>query len=208
MNTNPSAKRILCYGDSNTWGQKPGHTTSARYTSDIRWTGVLQNLLGEGYEIIEQGLPGRTLNCGDLPVNGHTALPVILGSQQPLDLVIVWLGTNDLRYRYNHTGQELAVSLDNLLKSLRQQLGDSTQVLLICPPLILEDRAGSDFNGVTGKLEVLPTAYQLTADKHSTGYLDLTHLIMPDLQDGVHLSPESHRIVGESIYAEVIELID
>jgi len=58
MNTNPNAKTILCYGDSNTWGQKPDK--SSRYLVDVRWTGLLQKTLGDSYYVIEEGLSSRT----------------------------------------------------------------------------------------------------------------------------------------------------
>ena len=51
-------KRIMCFGDSNTWGANPG--TGNRYADDVRWTGVLQRELGEDYQVIEEGYNGRT----------------------------------------------------------------------------------------------------------------------------------------------------
>lgn len=56
MNRNNKAKRVLCYGDSNTWGRVPSGMGEERYPVDTRWPGILQNLLGENYEIIEEGL--------------------------------------------------------------------------------------------------------------------------------------------------------
>lgn len=51
-------RHILCYGDSNTWGYTPG--TGERHAPDVRWTGVLRRLLGEGWEVLEEGMNGRT----------------------------------------------------------------------------------------------------------------------------------------------------
>ncbi len=62
MNTNPKAKVTLCYGDSNTWGQSDDKNVAGRYKSDVRWTGQLQLLLGDGHYVIEAGLGGRTSN--------------------------------------------------------------------------------------------------------------------------------------------------
>ncbi len=61
MNTNPNAISILCYGDSNTYGQRPDGT-KGRYAADVRWTGQLQSLVGDGYCVIEEGLTSRTTN--------------------------------------------------------------------------------------------------------------------------------------------------
>ena len=51
-------KTILCYGDSNTYGYNP--VTGGRWPEDIRWTGRLQQLLGDEYKVIEEGCNGRT----------------------------------------------------------------------------------------------------------------------------------------------------
>lgn len=61
-----SAKTILCYGDSNTWGNVP--SSFLRYPRDVRWPAVLQNLLGEDYEVISEGLCGRTLKSEATPI--------------------------------------------------------------------------------------------------------------------------------------------
>jgi lysophospholipase L1-like esterase len=94
-------KTILCYGDSNTWGYIPG--TGERYASHVRWPGVLQNALGNGYVIIEEGLCGRTTVWDD-PIeeyrSGKEYLIPCLKSHAPLDLVVLMLGSNDLKMRF------------------------------------------------------------------------------------------------------------
>ncbi len=91
-------RRILCYGDSNTWGYDAA--ADDRFPEEVRWTGVLQQLLGEGFRVIEEGQPGRTTVWDD-PIeehrNGKTALYSVLESQSPVDLVVLMLGTNDLK---------------------------------------------------------------------------------------------------------------
>ena len=94
-------KRILCYGDSNTWGYDPA--TQERFDRATRWTGVLRTTLGDGYEILEEGLNGRTTVWDD-PIegykNGHTYLVPCLETHRPVDLVVLMLGTNDLKKRF------------------------------------------------------------------------------------------------------------
>ena len=91
-------KRILCYGDSNTWGYIAG--SGKRYPHDVRWTGVVQRELGEGYQVLEEGLVGRT-TVFDNPFapwrNGIDYLMPCLITHKPIDLIIVMLGSNDLR---------------------------------------------------------------------------------------------------------------
>ena len=94
-------KNILCFGDSNTWGYVPG--TGNRYPKQIRWTGLLQNLLGDSFFIIEEGLNGRTTVLDDptrIAKNGMTYLRPCLDSQAPIDLVVMMLGTNDCKHRF------------------------------------------------------------------------------------------------------------
>ena len=92
-------RNILCYGDSNTWGYIP--VKCERYPFDVRWTGVLQQELGAEYRIIEEGLNARTTAYEDpwsYWRNGKDYLPACLISQKPLDLLIISLGTNDLKF--------------------------------------------------------------------------------------------------------------
>ena len=90
-------KTILCYGDSNTWGFEP--VTRNLYGRTERWTGILRQELGLDYDVIEEGLNGRTTVWDD-PIEGHKngkeQIIPILKSHQPLDLVTIMLGTNDL----------------------------------------------------------------------------------------------------------------
>ena len=91
-------KHILCFGDSLTWGFRPGLAT--RFDEDERWTGVLRRELGEEYCVHEDGISGRTSVFEDPYVPwrcGKAALGYTLMSQKPLDLVILMIGTHDLK---------------------------------------------------------------------------------------------------------------
>ena len=106
-------KNILCYGDSNTWGCIPfeGAGPARRFPPDMRWPGVLQRELGDGYWVVEAGLNARTTVWDD-PLEPHRngrelLLPTLL-THQPLDLVIIMLGTNDLKHRINASAAEIA----------------------------------------------------------------------------------------------------
>ena len=93
-------KHILCYGDSNTFGTDPIH--GGRHPDDVRWTGVLQKLLGSDYRVIEEGCGGRTTVFEDEISYGRNGLKMlipIIASHNPLDLIVVMLGTNDLKKR-------------------------------------------------------------------------------------------------------------
>ena len=99
---------ILCFGDSNTFGTNP---CGGRWSRDVRWPGALQQRLGPAYYIIEEGLGGRTTVIEDTlepDKNGRRHLPVALRSHRPLDLVILMLGTNDMKHRFSLLPADLA----------------------------------------------------------------------------------------------------
>lgn len=114
MNTNPSAIKVLCYGDSNTNGAKPDHT--GRFEANERWTGLLQSHLGNNYYIIEEGLGGRTTDLDDHDPNkpnrnGLVYFKACVDSHMPLDNIIIMLGTNDLKTMYNRSNEAIAKAL-------------------------------------------------------------------------------------------------
>ena len=118
-------KRILCYGDSNTWGHNPEPCgNNFRYGDNERWTGVLQRILDGQAKIIEEGLCGRTIMYDD-PVaadrNGSRFLNCCIQSHQTLDLVIFMLGTNDIRHIFPPSVKEIAMEMDNDVKMVRNQ---------------------------------------------------------------------------------------
>ncbi len=114
-------KRILCYGDSNTWGYIPG--SGERYPEEVRWPTRLQKLLGEDYRIIEEGLNGRTTVVDD-PIQpyrcGLEYLRPCLLSHMPLDLVVLMLGTNDTKRRFGLSASEIARGIEQLVAAIRE----------------------------------------------------------------------------------------
>jgi len=136
---NETMKSVLCYGDSNTWGADA--STGGRFPRDVRWTGVLQRELGAEYAVIEEGLGGRTTVWDD-PIEGHkngkTYLIPCLPSHRPRDLVVLMLGTNDLKHRFSLTAFDIAAGIgtliDMILTSRCGPANGAPQVLLLTPP--------------------------------------------------------------------------
>ena len=113
-------KRILCFGDSNTWGLIPG--TKERYPGEVRWTGLVQNKLDDT-KIIEEGLCGRTTVFEDeiRPFRkGVDTLPLILESASPLDGVIIMLGTNDCKAYYNANPHIIGKGLERCIEEIEK----------------------------------------------------------------------------------------
>lgn len=215
MNPNPGAKRILCYGDSNTWGRS-GKSVD-RYPSNVRWTGLLQKKLGNKYEIIEEGLRSRTTDIDDddpqFPGrNGLEYLRPCLESHNPLDVVILWLGTNDLKSKFNRTPVEVGVGIKKNIKLIQANAkdtqGNQSQILLIGPPLVIETHLGSgtQFSGAQKKSEELGLVYEQIAKDFDCAFLDLSQVVMPGAYDGVHLERESHPTVASLIYERITKL--
>lgn len=212
--------RVLCFGDSNTWGFDPEKFW--RFSRKMRWTGVLQDQLGEGFEVIEEGLNGRTTVWDD-PVEGHhkNGLPYFkacLESHAPLDLVIIMLGTNDLKQRYSLPASDIAEGAGVLASwALRSQSGRgdrAPQVLLVSPievgdeialdPLC-DGRLGLMFGPDSpSRSRQFKTWYRTVADTLGCGYLDAAQIAKPSPLDAVHLDAEGHHDLGVAI-AQAVE---
>jgi len=130
-------RTVVCFGDSNTWGYVPG-SDAERYPREVRWPVRLQHALGEGFEVIAEGLNGRTAAV-ESPVedgrSGVTYLLPCLRSHKPVDLVVVFLGTNDVNFLDDDL---VARSVGRLVKLARSSEtgpgGGAPQVLVVCPP--------------------------------------------------------------------------
>lgn len=195
-------KQILCYGDSNTWGCIP--ISNGRYPRAARWTGVMAERLGSGYAVIEEGQNGRTTVWEDplgIDRNGLQYLPACLQSHKPLDLVILMLGTNDLKARFALTAYDIAAGAERLVQVVQQSgcgvNGGQPAILLTAPPVI---RPQGDFTeifiGGEEKSRGLAARYAAVAQRNGCTFLDLTQVIQVDLSDGIHYSAESHRQLG------------
>ncbi len=203
-------KSILCYGDSNTWGADA--STGGRFPREVRWTGVLQRELGAEYYVIEEGLGGRTTVWDD-PVEGHkngkTYLPPCLDSHRPLDLVILMLGTNDLKHRFSLTAFDISAGIgtliDIILTSRSGPHNGAPQVLLLTPPPFgaLTGNMPEMFTGVADKLPLIVRHYRRVADQYGCAFLDTTEFLGPSPLDGVHLDAAAHRLLAGRVAAKV-----
>jgi lysophospholipase L1-like esterase len=207
---------ILCYGDSNTWGCIPlqGPEPARRYPPGTRWPGVLRRELGDGYWVGEAGLNGRTTVWDD-PLEPHRngrklLLPTLL-THQPLDLVIIMLGTNDLKRRMNASPADVAqgagVLVDIVAASGCGPEGRAPQTLLVCPAPIAEvDQFDDEFEGGTEKSRQLARHFAAIAEARSCAFLDAGALIASSDVDGIHLDEPQHAALGVAI-AERVRLL-
>lgn len=207
-------KSILCYGDSNTFGAKPVEfdileqavlLADLRYPKDIRWTGVLQKELGEGYNVIEEGLCARTSTIDD-PIegiykNGKTYLQPCLETHAPVDLVVLMLGTNDLKFKYHLSafdiGLSITVLLDIINKSTVSSVGKNPKILLVAPPPIGKLSYLKElFEGSVEKSKQIATYYQKAAKLFDCDFIDAGKVISTSDLDGVHFDADDHKKLG------------
>ena len=129
---------VLCYGDSNTYGYNPAN--GLRYPENVRWTGILQELLGEGYRVIEEGCNGRTTIFDDPAEgwkNGLMYLKPCLNTHKPVDFVIMMLGSNDLKEVFCAKPKEIAEGAAVLVKVIKEfteeKQGFVPKIILVSP---------------------------------------------------------------------------
>ena len=206
-------KTILCYGDSNTWGFDPA--TRSRFAADVRWTGVLSSCLGPDFRVIEEGLNGRTTRWDD-PIeigrNGLAHLKPCVESHLPLDLIVVMLGTNDLKRRFDLSASDIAQSAAGVAEAAYRiangPKGASTSVLLVSPPAVT---ALTDFDqlfaGAVEKSRQFSRFYRLWADRLGLPFFDAGAVIVSSDLDGIHFEADEHRRFGEALAGEVRRFI-
>lgn len=209
------SKHVLCYGDSMSWGIVPG--TRQRHPYEQRWTGVLQSLLGVGVRVVEECLNGRTTAWDD-PFrpqrNGRDLLLPILHSHAPIDLVVLFLGTNDLQSMYGVGAYESSLGagvLVDIVQGCRSEpMEAAPKVLLIAPPRIGRPCGAMEekFRGAAEKSAQFSRCYRRVADERGCFFLDAAELIQASELDGVHLDAPQHRQFAVGIHRRVAQILD
>lgn len=185
--------RILCYGDSNTFGLDP-EPTHFRYPKKDRWTTLLQKKLGSSYKVINEGLNGRTTAydlMGDPLTNGLTFFPDICKEHLPLDYIVFMLGSNDCSVVSN--AYDIQWGMELLIRSAQSLAPDAT-IVLVVPAAIETDLPPGQLS------RQLAPLYQELADKYQCLYVDGTYQFEVSSIDGLHLSKEGHRQVAQALY--------
>lgn len=216
-----AAKRILCFGDSLTWGWIPtadGMPTQ-RYDRDQRWTGVLADQLGSDHEVIEEGLSARTTNLDDPTdprLNGAGYLPSCLASHLPLDLVIIMLGTNDTKAYFRREPIDIGVGMSVLLTQVLTSAGGvgtgypAPQVLVMAPPPLApmpHPWFQLIFEGGEQKSAELAKVYGALASFAKVPFFDAGSVISTDGVDGIHFTQANNHDLGVALAEQVRALL-
>ena len=201
----------MCFGDSLTWGfgATPAGVLVERYAKENRWTGVLANALGDNFEVLEEGLCGRTTNLDDPlddRLNGARYLPSALASHMPLDLVVIMLGTNDAKVYFNRPAFEISVAISKLIDIVVKSSGSTgavysaPSVLLMAPPplatCIPNPWVADLFKGGREKTLALSKHLKDLSTLLEIPFFDAGLVITSEGTDGIHLSEKSNQILG------------
>jgi lysophospholipase L1-like esterase len=195
---------IVAFGDSNTWGSDPA--TGARLPRAQRWPTVMQRELGPEFEVIAEGLRGRT-TVHDDPIepyrSGADALPPCLMSHAPVDLVILALGCNDLKKRFSVSAFDIAGGAERLIFLARAYGegpdGRTPRILLIAPPPLARLTAYAEmFEGGAEKSRLVGRRFGEIASQEGVAFLDAGSVIHCSDLDGIHYDADQHELLGRA----------
>lgn len=195
-------KKILCYGDSNTFGFNP--TDYSRYDENTRWTGVLQSNLGDKYKVINEGANNRN---GFVPnpqgdfYSAQIHYPELISNSENIDIIILAIGTNDLQFSYNANSNNFEQGLENLILISKKK----TDNIIIIPPVILSENILNGFFKIQFdktsilKSQTIGEIYYKLAKIHNCRIFDINEFAKPSETDGLHYSKESHKLIADKL---------
>ena len=218
----PDIKSIMCFGDSLTWGWVPilDGAPTTRYPYPERWTGVMADELGAQYRIVEEGLSGRTTSIddpNDPRLNGSAYLPAALATHLPLDLVILFLGTNDTKSFFHRSAFEIANGMAKLVGQVAASAGGvgtaypAPATLVVAPPPLAETPhpfVQGTFDGGHEKSMELGTHYRGLADFMKVDFLDAGEFVTTGGCDGIHFTAQNNRALGKALAERVREILN
>lgn len=210
-------KHILCYGDSNTFGTDPVH--GGRHPDHVRWTGVLQNLLGEEYRIIEEGCGGRTTVFEDEISSGRNGLKTLvpcIASHNPLDLIVVMLGTNDLKRRFQVTAWDLGRAMEKIIDEIRhfpfEPFYPEPEILIVSPVLIKSGISDSIYGCFTEEAAEMSRCfaaqYSAVSKAKNCWFFDAAQVAEASEEDRLHMTAENHRKLAEALEIEIRAILN
>lgn len=202
-------KKILCFGDSNTYGYIPNN--GARYDKNTRWTGVLSLLSHGKFEIIEDGCNNRTAfaaNPAGKIFTGYEILPELLTDD--FDAVVLTIGINDTQFLYNLSSIEIVSGVEKLINIVKVK-SPQAKILLVAPSILTDDVLNGNFACLFDRTSIeksrqLPLLYQKIAEKQNIKFFDLNSVAKTSSLDGLHYAPEQHLKIAQAIFTILSEL--
>ncbi len=208
-------KTIMAFGDSLTWGTNPFEGGRHRY--EDRWPSVLQAGLGEKARVIPEGLGGRTSAFDDASAaferNGARALPMLLATHSPLDLVIIMLGANDLKAFICTSPHGAMAGMGRLIEIIRTfpySWGmKAPQIMLVSPPhfCMRDNGEGPQSGRIVEQSYLLADGYRALSHAQGCAFFDAATVARPSPVDGVHLDAANTRAIGSALIEPVRALL-
>ena len=195
-------KKIICYGDSNTFGYNP--VDASRFDENVRWTSLLQKNLGEEYEVINEGMCDRTGfvdNPNGFLYSAQRHFSKMLSKSGNIDLLILWIGTNDLQFQYDIN----VTAIEKGLRNLVELASSKAKNIIIIPPVILnENILEGNFSFQFDKTSIVKSRktgriFRQTANANSCNYFDINKIAKPSDYDGLHYDENSHKLIADSL---------
>ena len=161
----------------------------------------MQSILGSEYDVINEGMCDRTGfidNPNGFLFSGAKHFPEFISETKNVDILILWIGTNDLMFKYNITESEIEKGLENLIKSAQTK----TKNIVIIPPVILSEKIlegyfGDRFNETSiKKSREIGRIFKTLAKIHHCSFFDVNNFVTPSLVDGLHYDENSHKIIA------------
>ncbi len=209
-------KSILAFGDSLTWGFEAG--TQKRHPHETRWPNVLAAGLESKARVIEEGMNGRTTAYDDYSdsanLNGTVALPIMLKSHQPIDLVIVMLGTNDLKFAARCRAFDAAIGIGRLIEIIQHFPYNrgyaAPQILIVAPPALCATKDEFFFqlwDHAIDESQKFAEHYARLAKDRDVHFFDAGSVATTDPTDGGHLDAANTRALGVALVPAVKRIL-
>ena len=192
-------KKILCFGDSNTFGYIPND--GGQYADGVRWTSRLANLLGKNYQIIEAGCSNRTCfsdnDEGDIKT-GYKAIEKYLPNKY--DCILVAVGVNDIQLFYKPTLEEFEQGCEKFIKQIKSK--KKKKIVIVAPPIVKDcvKQGTSAFQFDDESIEkskYLPDICKRIAERNDCYFIDFNDRVQVSNLDGLHYMPEAHAQIAD-----------
>ena len=213
-------KNILCYGDSNVRGVIPEKVRSNLvkvYDKNKRWTGILQKLLGNNYNIIEEGMGGRStqfdeINPGRSYRNGLKDFPLFLEAHFPIDLVIFLIGANDCKIQYNASVEKITDGMRQLIQCVKNSdkaHNEKSPFVLLLSPIPFNNSATLfpelDESSIDKSI-LLTESYKKLSKEMQCHFLNPSEYVKASQNDGLHLDEAEHATLANEIYNSILKM--
>lgn len=204
-------KKILCYGDSNTFGFNPEN--QARYDADTRWSGILKNHFKKEFEVKEEGLCDRNgfvNHPNGFLYSAQRHFPKLIAKIDDIAYTILAVGTNDLQFRYDTSMKSIELGLEYLIRIAQEK---SQNVIVLAPVLLPDEVKKGNFAYQFDDSSILKSRKALKVYKRLSQilhyqYIDINKITKPSEIDGLHYDIESHRQIAQALIKSIEEQIN